>query len=100
MSGRREFTHYQGDVMTATTQSSVAGEPPRISRMTLALMEDTGVSAALAVLRHNGLTQGQVMCQGKDSRFHNLMFHSPHKVQTPDFRPQVQAGRYAQVSYQ
>ncbi|KAF5836425.1 hypothetical protein DUNSADRAFT_5931 [Dunaliella salina] len=37
-----EFTHFQGDLMLASTRSSVAGEPPRISRITMALMEDTG----------------------------------------------------------
>ncbi len=38
----REYTHYQGELMLASSTFSTAGEPPRLSRLTLALLEDSG----------------------------------------------------------
>lgn len=43
---RRELSHYQADIMLATTRTSVAGEPPRVSRLTLALLVDSGGGCA------------------------------------------------------
>ncbi|KAL6747836.1 hypothetical protein V8C86DRAFT_1253029 [Haematococcus lacustris] len=37
-----EYTHYQGEVMVASTMFAASGEPPRLSRLTLALLEDSG----------------------------------------------------------
>ncbi|KAL6745426.1 hypothetical protein V8C86DRAFT_1252337 [Haematococcus lacustris] len=37
-----EYTHYQGEVTVASTMFAASGEPPRLSRLTLALLEDSG----------------------------------------------------------
>jgi hypothetical protein len=45
----REYTHYQGEVMVASTMFASSGEPPRFSRLTAALFEDSGELAYASV---------------------------------------------------